>query len=562
MVRIPALYLHSENMKQEENMKTTLLMNRTILSAAMAVMLVCVSCTNGLREEDFEPQHSTREILSVSLSAEGFAPMGKTRATTGTDFVTKFANGDKIGLIAVRKDGTVDERFDNIMMNYTYSSSPVTFPQDFQAYYDNELTYIAYYPYSENASGLASIEAIREMFQPALDQSSQENYTASDVMAAEGVWDGNAKKLVFSLKHLHSLLLISDSRHERFVYHGIEGHNTYGVSKVALTIGDKVYKPWHSKSWYQVIVPASDIDVEMRSIIESSTIDGIVEYALRAEMAFGSGTYNEWHIQDTDFGEIEEVSLEDVSPTDYFCSDMETGQWYLMPSNLTPTDAHKVIGVVFYTGHHPDDKSDYSDTGIGQTQCHGYVVALTDVHNSSSDRLPWENGPNGEYNQAVGTSTEYTTDWSGYNNCRKIHEFVEINAAANWEMKHFPAALACETYGNRTIDRDGNPTTVYAWQQPFIAPKNSSGWFLPSCAQLSYLWDNSDTFKPLVESLKETVSAGTLKSYICWFNRWYYWSSTENSESSARRVYFVGGDGGYRVNYKYHIDDVRAVLAF
>lgn len=39
-------------------------------------------------------------------------------------------------------------------------------------------------------------------------------------------------------------------------------------------------------------------------------------------------------------------------------------------------------------------------------------------------------------------------------------------------MKHFPAALACETYGNRTTDRDGNPADgKYDWQKPLAAPK-------------------------------------------------------------------------------------------
>lgn len=37
------------------------------------------------------------------------------------------------------------------------------------------------------------------------------------------------------------------------------------------------------------------------------------------------------------------------------------------------------IGVVFQVGQHANDCSDYSQTGIGEAACHGYVVALQDA---------------------------------------------------------------------------------------------------------------------------------------------------------------------------------------
>ncbi|MFS6556878.1 hypothetical protein VPJ68_15680, partial [Parabacteroides distasonis] len=146
-----------------------------------------------------------------------------------------------------------------------------------------------------------------------------------------------------------------------------------------------------------------------------------------------------------------------------------------------PVSDKTCIGIVFYTGRHKSDQSDYSKpltedgTTIPDGEVHGYVVALTDVQNNDNDHLLWECGPNQEYNQKVGTSTD-ESNWQGYHNCLKIHEFVNNNAG--WEMKHFPAALACETYGNRTLDKDGNMTTDYDWQKPLAAPSNSSGWFL------------------------------------------------------------------------------------
>lgn len=230
-----------------------------------------------------------------------------------------------------------------------------------------------------------------------------------------------------------------------------------------------------------------------------------------------------------------------------------------------PNSDKTCIGIVFYTGQHPDDHSNYVSTGIGQVKCHGYVVALTDVHDDMNDRLRWEHGPNKEKNRAVGTSTDYS-DWQGYSNILKIHEFVndDANKADGWEMKHFPAALACETYGKRTVDRDGNPANgKYDWQQQLSAPSNTSGWFLPSLGQLEYLYQNQSVLSARMDALKNSVSNNcNYKDKIKWFKKSYYFASTEVS-SFTDRAYRLHFDRDERNNaYKSTESDVRAVLAF
>lgn len=232
----------------------------------------------------------------------------------------------------------------------------------------------------------------------------------------------------------------------------------------------------------------------------------------------------------------------------------------------TALDASKTcIGIVFHIGHHENDGSDYSSTGIGRTQCHGYVVALTDVHNDNNDRLCWENGPNNEHNQVVGSSTD-NVDWNGYSNNLKFHEFVnkETNKATGWEMKHFPAVLACETYGNRTLDQNGNPANgKYDWQKPLAAPQNTSGWFLPSCGQMKCLYQNRSVLSVCMDVVKNSVPADcSYKGYIKWFSTsWYYWSSTEYPDLSSY-VYMYGYNDLAYYNRKDDTLDVRAVLAF
>lgn len=256
-------------------------------------------------------------------------------------------------------------------------------------------------------------------------------------------------------------------------------------------------------------------------------------------------------------------------PGDFYCSKETDGDnmGYVVPQEaVSVLDQHRCIGIVFYAEQHDSDDADYTGTGIGQMKCHGYVVALTDVHNNSGDRLRWEWGPKQEYNQRVNAFTN-TGDWQGYSNSLKFHEFVNdgTNKTNGWEMKHFPAALACETYGSRTIVQNGNSIDDerYDWQKPLAAPDNTSGWFLPSCGQLSYLYQNRDFLTECINTVKNKTSEQTLKDHICWFSTsWCYWSSTESSRYS-RNAWGVGFNCGGTDSYsKYGTYDVRAVLAF
>ena len=232
-----------------------------------------------------------------------------------------------------------------------------------------------------------------------------------------------------------------------------------------------------------------------------------------------------------------------------------------------PVTGKTCIGIVFYTGRHPNDESDYSQplTKNGPTlpygQVQGYVVALTDVHNDDSDRLRWE-WKDGTYEQRIAASTD-KNDWNGYANCQQIHKFVGDNSYDGWSMKHFPAALACETYGKRTTDQDGNDAGgKYDWQKPLAAPDNTSGWFLLSCGQLLHLYKNRDFLSNNINKVKENTDDSALIEHIKWFSMSPHWSSTEHSGHpySARYVNFSSGlryDGNKFSRY-----GVRAVLAF
>ena len=295
--------------------------------------------------------------------------------------------------------------------------------------------------------------------------------------------------------------------------------------------------------------------------IRITTPDGELVYKLPADKTFESGKKYRFTIT-VKKGNLIVKTVENAAAGDYLLSD---GSVLDKGSLLTQKAASQVVGIVFHVGHHGSDGSDYTDTGIGQKKCHGYAVSLTFANNGDHDELAWEKGPNGEYNKVVGASNS-RDDWNGYSNQQKFHEFIRDNP--DWDMKNFPAAFACETYGNRTVDQNGNPTNAYDWQKPLAAPSNTSGWFMPSLRQLGYLFDCSfltERMRAVKNSLPDDCG---YKDYIGWLEAkdyWVSWSSTEdvnpdfathadyNNDNGTAYIVIAKKERGYYV---------RAILAF
>ena len=273
---------------------------------------------------------------------------------------------------------------------------------------------------------------------------------------------------------------------------------------------------------------------------------------------------------------VTEYAAADLKMGDYLYSDGTTsdgGLRKLFPDGtvetateaVAPEAGKTVIGIVFHAGRHATDSSDYTKplTAGGPTlagEVRGYAVALTHANNDYSDLANWVKGPNDESGFSVGTSTD-EDDWNGYANCRAIHDYVTAHAGEGWEMRHFQAAWACETYGNRSLDYDGNPTSAYEWQAQLKAPAGTSGWFLPSCGQLWYIAQHVTFMEERVNAVKTYTAAGTTyQSYIRGFNRSYgTWSSTE----SLRTAWVVSFGRSVREPYS-HISRcfLRPVIVF
>lgn len=168
-----------------------------------------------------EEIEQTKEVKQSELRVMVNHPDAAATRASINGAKTSFETGDQIGFFAVTTGG-----------EYIYSvyyNIPLTFdgtewkPSDdnIKLFHSPNYTYYAYYPYKENPEGWISeyadtgeefFEEIINQWEPKLDQSTLEDYLASDLMVAKGVAttnDDNSGTVSFTLEHQMGLIQIS-----------------------------------------------------------------------------------------------------------------------------------------------------------------------------------------------------------------------------------------------------------------------------------------------------------------------------------------------------------------
>lgn len=224
---------------------------------------------------------------------------------------------------------------------------------------------------------------------------------------------------------------------------------------------------------------------------------------------------------------------------DYYYSDGTYSSEYDATKN--------VIGIIFYVGHHPKDGSDYSDSAIGEKECHGYVMAL-----SNADRwgISWLNIKDTAV-EIEGISFN-TDDWNGYANQKAIEHYANNNQKGI-AFPNFEAAYMCSIYG----------TSESEDHSQFRAPDKSSGWFLPSVGQFAGFHVANCAGSNLLNNKIDAVKSASDRIH----NLRYAtpWCSTMKEHTSAYYVFFPEADSGNLSVSPHEISGtvhVRAMLAF
>lgn len=456
-------------------------MKNYFMKSSVALMVFSAALASCTQEEIAQTDMSARQTLNISVSTQDFVPEDGSRAATSTtDRVTTFSDGDAMGMYVISSDGTVicnNEKF-------VYNSS--AWKAENELYYWKNANYIAYYPYDESltAENITSAEAIKTKFAGAENfytQNTAEAYEKADLMLVEveAPADGNIQ---FNLSHQFSMVEINVPVRKYKTEGGFE--YTAPVSLAwdqDLKIGDKTVTPYSTgKGSFRFIVPSEE---EL-----SFTLDGHLVYDEGVPVNFGSSDAQTLNLA-SGHCKVYNVTYEKVSG-DVTTRNLEVGDFYYTDGSIYPygnqegnNDCSKpvkdgCIGVIFEVG-----------TGVAGTDwTHGSVLAL-----KSLGQAKWSANECTVEGNVIETLSADATIKSGYEVTQALvqMEGFLLNDAANLAYN----------FGK------GEEDSQYA------APVSSSGWYLPSIADWIAVIQNlgGDTSFTLAST---TVSANTVVANI------------------------------------------------
>lgn len=483
--------------------------------------------------------------FTITVTDGGYAAA----ATEGTriteeGYRTRFSAGDRCGLYIVRNNELI---YNNIKLTATAGADgTLTWQPEagvtLKGGLEGEL-YFLYYPYQEDMTGAVNVWGTDDLYffaplcagwQPKADQSNYADYAASDLMTATGVATKSASgtiTLSFSMTHRMALAIIEiTNKVYKFT------NTTGGAIPDYIIVGEADFTDSEAKPYciapgiYRYIVNAGGY---------TPTISGSFDGG-RKDFSFRPTTTSAGHHKTYKIGGTTTVQ-HDLQVGDYFCKD-GSGNWYIIPQEEKP--GSECIGIVFHVGQHSNDQSDYTASGIGQKNCHGYVVALSDATTSPCIWGIWGNGgtalgcgPTDTDGNRLDNASNPDIDWSGY----------------AWTQTIITAAGGKDNLNS--TEESGYPATYYAvvaYENRTPAPTNSSGWFLPSIGQMAEMYQQRNL-------LGSVVGSSGLHNALD------YWSSSEDYRMPDTAALIVSIYGRGKVDWwskKAKNQIVRAVCAF
>lgn len=512
------------------------------VSSLCTALILCACSTLGSCSTDSDPlpgeASPSRQPLTIRVSASSFTsllPEGapSTRIPTEDGYETVFADGDAIGLFALRNFETPDvtpvDDIYNLKLVYTQAEdgtgswAPET-GDTHQIYsYDDEIQYVAYYPYQPGITLKQDnepmiLQKLAKDIPPVSDQSTPEAYAKSDLMATfaqptPDPADPTKKVLTLNLEHQHALLVLNPRAlinclppaGATFEYAG-------GVLVLDATAKDATINGIKAlrmdDGTFRAIIP-SPSGALVPSGSYNTKGDQTISF-MGTSLAAGTLSAGKYYTL-----QVEAAVYTDGSMTralqvgDYICSNGK-----VMPGE-TSIITENYIGLVFKVGRFSGDDSNYfNGKGEAMSTINGYAVALEDANGGA--KAAWSN------KVFILSSNQAGSCPFGYFDGYKITQLLKAD-----DISYYPAANACLSY---------TPA----------ADTKTSGWFFPAGGQLLEL-RNART-----ELIK--------KSIFIDYNPGKYWQSTQNGSGDSWSVGLIGTHCGPSFRTTEYF--VRAILAF
>lgn len=524
-------------------------LTNAFLLAALLVSGACTlgGCTSETEPEGYEPA-GRRIPLIVRATASAFVPTDQdddaaTRIPTENGFTTEFENGDAIGIFALVEYetpdvATVDDVY-NLKLVYTKAvdgtgSWTPEDPTKALYSYNDDLTYIAYYPYRDGVTIKQDnfIEIFKKLAKdlpPAADQSTPEAYTGSDLMAAfakptTDPTDANKKVLTLNFEHLHGLLVFKPT--EGFLrYVSPDGGFEYREEAREL-LGSRA-----AEATINNVKACLMDDGSFRALFSVSgaaftpsgsylLTDGKKLLFTGSELA--AGTFSPGKCYTLETNSQLGIKKRGVQTGDFFYRD---GKLLHREISVIP-DPTNCVGIVVNTVGAGGSDAAYGGKCVANI-VHGHILSVYDVATCQ-----W--GPSGtDIKNSTGDSHH---DYRGY----QLNQNIINDANTNYgslSPSNYAAAYYCLNYGDTEKGR--------------LETTKNSGWYFPS---EGFLRDGALYLKPYMGKL---VSAGYGQN----FAGDNYWDVSGTGDNSKARVVNFSNNRNYsypRANsYR-----VRAMLTF
>lgn len=430
---------------------------------------------------------------------------------TNSGLVTTFREGDVVGVLVTQDDVNYNlpYKYDGTNWNFDTTKGKDLFIKTSEG----ALEYIIYYPYTEQANSVTTVEGLKTALPVLDDQSSEANYTASDVLyvtvkSAENEISG-------TLEHLRSLFAFRTK---------VKFQTTVSAENEFETCDVQIQNVEFSSDEKNIRL-FNTSEGEYRYIVESDKIiswiyeykDGIYESSKQLTTPEAGKMYVT----------VESINLGKYDNTKFQAGDMfcvlsgDNSQWYIYPSEFYNNESVNVncIGIILHKGKHADDNCTYPEEL--NNNIHGYAMAITDLPDidANTKGQVWANSGS---NIVTGKDVNA---WDGYTNTQTIY------TQAGENLSNYPLANQCKNFAIQ-------------------APSNTSGWFIGSAAQLKYIFTYSAFFQQCLDKVKGSTRLET--------DQWY-WTSTTASDKDGDAIIRGSQDTQWA---KTHHCDTRPILTF
>lgn len=579
---------------------------RTVVLAALVTLAAACTRYDGL--DDAAPGNAASPAavpLVVTVTDGGYAPETPTHAdaapadTRAVDngYATEFTAGDRIGLyvaeVQVDADGTptAHERMIHENLCLTYNGTEWRLANNEELKHTPpadgcEIRYYAYYPYQSIIPDYSKPDGTNEVgtvartdseffhkliyyWKPKDDQSTYADYTASDLMTAQGVMSTLTNNAVgfmlnFTMKH-RMLLNIILLPHTTCYYKETIGGKEFNKSYNLYTGVAQLPKFWKETPHQarRITNPYRDAIIYDDGSYYNSNFEKRSFYFIMIRSEELSGKYQLY-------------TIDEATETESNRGAPQEGDFYMKDGTVLPKEEFNngatipakvkddCIGVVFWVGE--KEGRHWTQTGNREgdrllmhehPECtHGMVVALT----NATDKAQWATNPAAGSSLpfwAKNNSNKFTgkenslwniADASDYDYGYIYNAYFELYIAHN-NGAAFPAYEAVKTYAG------SHPT-----------PEGCSGWFFPGLYELATMffgapinYDNSSSpyyshkwamlkiINPQIEKSNGNIIDGQ------------YWSCKDDD---VRKVWYVRANGTYSTEFQTNSNKVRAVLAF